>query len=240
MRTNGKSILIALMRDNKDYIVCNKQAFNTKYKVLKLPNNCSATLRNKPVNGGSYLICPVDEQGNTNANNLSTVSDKAFKRMFKIPMQPALEKGLGIGLVKRTPKSKTSLLKTNEPVKQQRLSLDKQPVKTNILTKNTESTNKLTKNPINNTGNINTVNTSKSKYRFRVINKVVDNNDKTIGFNIQDMKSGTIKTLTLVQTYQLCNQKLVSNLILVKNESTGQSYLKGNGIRLENLPKVLQ
>lgn len=217
--TNGKKILLAFVRDSKDYIVKSRAGYNETYKILKLPNNCQAVLRNNRVQPGSYIICTADEQGNANVGNMYAVSSKMFKRMFKIPMQPVIEKSLGLGLVRKNV-SKTTIL--SKELKQEQ--------------NNTSNINK----PKANLQKTQTNNTEHTKYRFTAINKIVDNTGRIIGFTIQEIATNKTKPMTLTQVKQLCSVKSVSNIILVRNENTGQSYLKGNGIRLESLPKVLQ
>lgn len=238
--TNNKPIILAFVRDSKEYVVKSKQNSNQTYKILKLPDKCPAILRNKQIEPGSYIVCTSDEQGKADVSNMRAISAKTFRRTFKIPMQPVIEKALGIGKISR----QINLLKD----------ITSEDRAYSILSNNSKDTNMHNIDAVNSKideednrfnrqiQNSNTIknNTEQSKYRFRAINKIVDNDNKTIGFTIQEIATNKVKQLTLVQVYKLCNQKTVSNLILVKNENTGQSYLKGNGMRLENLPKVLR
>ena len=81
-RTNNKQILLAFVRDDKDYIIKRKQNSNQTYKILKIPDNCIAVLRDKQVESGSYLVCHSDEQGKADISSMRSISSKTFRRAF--------------------------------------------------------------------------------------------------------------------------------------------------------------
>lgn len=82
---------------------------------------------------------------------------------------------------------------------------------------------------------------SDSKYRFTVTHQIMSVNDpnKQIGFVVKELSTGKVKNLPISSVVKLCESKVVDNVMIVTKQSTGLRFLKGNGIVLKNLPKVL-
>ena len=67
---------------------------------------------------------------------------------------------------------------------------------------------------------------------------VVKEDKKVVGYAIEEITTGRKKNITTKQLATLCSMKVVENVMLVTRED-GTKFLKGNGIKLENIPSVL-
>lgn len=72
-------------------------------------------------------------------------------------------------------------------------------------------------------------------YKYLVVGRLVDSVGETVGFIIQN-KQGQTKDVTKGQLMGLCQQKVVSNVMLGIREDTGKPYLRGNNIRMDSIP----
>ena len=54
------------------------------------------------------------------------------------------------------------------------------------------------------------------------------------GFVIQNTRGAT-RNITKQEMMQLCQRKLVTNVMLSRKEETGKYFLRGNGIRIDML-----
>jgi hypothetical protein len=113
-----------------------------------------------------------------------------------------------------------------------RVNINKQPSQ-NVKQPITANATAVNKNPIH------LQKEAESKYRFTVLNRLMDMNNKAVGFTVKEIKTGNTRQLTTQELSKLCEMKLVDNVMIVKKEQTGQKYLKGNGIIINNLPKIL-
>ena len=244
---NGNKLKMMFLKNDRDYIVyCN---CNESYKILKLPNNCSGAFKGKRVKPGDYVVMPIDSQGNPCREKMGIVSSKMFRKMFKIPMQAVIKRHMGsgsknfslfkqLGANNRRPSINISSIAKNTPVIN--LNVEKQ-MKPRINSADLGINPSNIKIPTV-TDKINTVQSNRqenNKYKFTVINQILDMNGKLLGYSVKELDSGTIKQLNTAQLAVLCEQKLVNNVMLGTIERTGKKFLKGNGIVLKNLPSVL-
>ena len=80
-----------------------------------------------------------------------------------------------------------------------------------------------------------------SQYPFSVTHRIVNmNNHALIGFIVKEEKSGKTKHMSIDQVKMLCEKHAIGNLMLVTKEGTNLKYLRGNGIRIESLPEVIE
>lgn len=241
--SNGRKIIIAFLKNSKDYIVTTNS--NEEYKVLKMPSNCSGNLRGKQVKSGSYIVCKKDADGNPDMTSISIVQPSLFKKMFKVPMQDLIKRYMGkTGSTVTNVFNRSAIRKNSKPVStsiNQSGNTDIRLNKFNLSKPSMIDTSELGINPKNIKVNtvVDTRNTS-NKYRFTAVNKLMSmqNPKQHVGFMIKDLQTGVTKQCTIIQVTKLCEQKLVDNIILVQKEN-GVRYLKGNGIVMENLPQIL-
>ncbi|MEM4385424.1 MAG: hypothetical protein QXD03_02615 [Candidatus Anstonellales archaeon] len=73
------------------------------------------------------------------------------------------------------------------------------------------------------------------KIKFKVVARVVGRGDKVVGYIVVSNK-GRKMYIEKVDLAKLCNNKLVENVEIVNRD--GKKFFRGNGIRLEDLPKV--
>lgn len=64
--------------------------------------------------------------------------------------------------------------------------------------------------------------------------RIVNARNQICGFVISNGKQ--MKMLNLAQTKELCRQKKIKNLVIVINENNNKEFLRGNGIKIDNLP----
>lgn len=258
---NGKDIIIAYLSDRRKYTVIKDCV--EPYKMMKLPNNCQGIIRGKVIKPGSYIVCQSDDAGNPNLNTLIAISPSMFRKMFEIPRQNSIIRNTGRGnkmlnIVKHRDKYK-GLINPNSIV----IDFDKskkivqgnsqQPKKQNSQSINLE------KKPINNT-NTNKINLGNSnniaptsareqdavarryeqrEYRFTAVARVLNSNGALLGYVIKEIKTGKTQQCPTYQVMRMAEAKQVDNIIHCKQDN-GQTYLKGNGIKLEGLPAVMR
>lgn len=232
--SNGKKIRMAFLNSGKEYVVYS--VCNENYKILKLPDNCMGVLNNKRIKPGNYIVAKVDTTGNIDTQSMTSISPNLFRKMFKIPLQDVIKRNMGKGSKMFTLFNKAPLLNNKKNVNMQ-IEKPVAPKKVNVV-KNID-TSELNINPSSIKVPTMQEQVATSKYRFIVINKLVDMNGNMVGFTVKDKSNGQIKQLTVAQVTKLCDRKLVENVMLVTKESTGMKFLKGNGMRLDNLPKVI-
>lgn len=248
VNANGSRIRIPFMRDNKEYLVA--APCNEEYKVIKLPNNCSGQFNGRQVKPGSYIVIPSTEQGELKREQLSVISSTVFKKMFKIPMQDSIRRALNnprhsgsneFKLFKNRQRAQHNNIQHNSDP---HVNLQKQPINADIQSTMQQNTmhyaNKQSTmyNPRTSIkqklGNMN----EQNKYKYRVTGRLVDINNKPIGFVVIEIATGQTRNLKTNELVQLCMNKLVENVMLVHNQS-GKVFLKGNGCRLESLPSMI-
>lgn len=269
---NGRRILLRRLRSNYKYYVYNMYNQGETYKVLRIPNNCIGTLGSKEIKPGDYIVAKVDQNGNIDRTTLSVVTNKMFKKSFKIPMQAIIRKhiqgnpnqefglynpnrlaqvrgyhrqnsisniersytqniqpkheiNMGTGLEGLLDK-KVNISKPSKPVEMPNIQTVQKPVLQKNITQNKQQ-------PTSSENNI------KFGYKYTITHRIISSVNKgMIGFVVKEISSGKSKQLTTQQVMQLCEKRLVDNVMLVTKES-GMKYLKGNNIRIESLPQVI-
>lgn len=265
VHASGNKIIIPVLTSKQFYLayhLCDEQ-----YKIIKLPNNCSAKMPNgSKVEPGSYIIARVNENGQIDKSSIASISSTTFRKMFKIPMQPAVKRHMGAGsksgkMFKLFNKSRQQTFnkstKGNAKTTRSGLSLEKpsfdssqigmNPANIKVQSVNDAKGQNMWKPSLNGTkpksfgagttANIR-VNKTNNKYRYKVTYRLTDINGAGVGYVVQDLKTGNTVNLKDNQLMQLCANKLVSNVMLVHNIK-GLAYLQGNGISLVNLPKLI-
>lgn len=79
-----------------------------------------------------------------------------------------------------------------------------------------------------------------NNYKYTAVNRLFDINNNQVGFTIGNLSNGATKQIDMPTMYKLCKEKIVDNVMLVTMGNTGKWHLRGNGINLETLPKVLR
>lgn len=239
--SNDLGITMAFLKSNKNYIVYSN--CNEKYKVMQIPGNCVAYFCGKPIPPYSYVTIPVGADGKLERENTQVVKRDMFRKMFRIPMQPVIERHLNDGGRKEV----TLYDRNRKPVTTQNSNVS---MKLNINNKPKVALGKKEVNTVevarpqninnatNNADRLNNLASRNNKYKYTVVNRIVDMNNKPLGFTVRELKSGIQKPLKDRDVAELCSRKEVNNLMLVNRN--GRYHLQGNGIVMENLPKVIR
>lgn len=248
---NGSKIKVALLRTGKEYIVFRYASGN--FKMLKLPDNCIGDLNGNRVKQGSYLIAPVNDSGEIIKDKLITMSPALFRKSFKVPMQDIIKQSLNtegnkfftlFNSIRNRDKMRNSLpeipsqrIKINntssnnvqQPIQQR----SNQSLNLGEISRNVDTSRKDNNKQVNQ-------NNQENGYKYRLINQVVDNinNPKQLGYTVEEISTGRTKQFSTVQVSKMCEKHLVENAMIV-TDNRGIKYLRGNGIQLRNLPKVL-
>lgn len=258
---NGNDIVMAYLSDRRKYTVIKDCV--EPYKMLKLPNNCQGIIRGKVVKPGSYIVCQADDAGNPNLNTLIAIAPNMFRKMFEIPRQNSIIRNTGKGnkilnIFKHRDKYK-GLINPNSIV----IDFDKSnkiaQENNQIPKKQNSQIVQLQKKPLDNTNNnklnlgnnnnIAPINTREQdavarryeqrKYRFTAVARVLNSNGALLGYVIKEIKTGKTQQCPIYQVMRMAEAKQVDNIIHCKQDN-GQTYLKGNGIKLESLPAVMR
>lgn len=231
---SGHTIRIPRLRNNKRYYIMN--ICEIPYKIMKLPSNHKCVFMGKNVPNGMFLVAETDKDGNIKQDTLYPVSPNLFKKMFKVPMQPALAQALN-GKPVTFQSQQTPL----QPVINQPLNLQK-PEQT-LITNNRQMPNikdiKITPEQQQRPQQ-QQQKQQNNNYKFTATHRIVSmQNRQLLGYVIRQLDTGVSKQLTIEQVIKLCKLHSVNNIMVVTNEKTGTPFLKGNGIILANLPEVL-
>lgn len=272
---NGRRIIIRRLRSNYKYFVYNMYNQGEMYKVLRIPNNCVGILGSKDVKPGHYIVAKADQEGNIDRTTLSVVTDKMFRKSFKIPMQAIIKKHM-----QDNPNQEFGLYNPNRLAEVRRYNRQNSinniersyPQNTqpkheinmgtglgNIVSEEVDLSKvdkPVTMPNINNMQNVrrpvvqrpplqnrqqtaNAENNTKSVYKYTITHRIISSINKgMVGFVVKEISSGKSKQLTTQQVMQLCEKRLVDNVMLVTKEN-GMRYLKGNNVRIESLPQVI-
>ena len=216
---NGKAVRLLLLKNSTKYPVyidCEE-----KYKAVKVPKSYRVDFNGRRLNGGGYIICKVDDKGAVLKETLRVISSDSFKRAFRIPESKYIKRvGIrenGTGRKKLGVEEMKKGLANIRRVEQKKTD--------NTVVKNIKE-------------NIDVVKEDKSKYKYRVYQRITNIDKKVVGYAIEEITTGRKKNITTKQLATLCSMKVVENVMLVTRED-GTKFLKGNGIKLENIPSVL-
>ena len=242
---SGKKITNAFLKTNTPYtVICN---CNEHYKVMKLPDNCVGVFNNTKVERGSYIICKATADGDVDRSTLGIVNGKQFRKMFKIPMQPVIQRNMNGKSNKRFglfDKRNARAQRISRPSISMPMMNNRQPVMNNAqpVINNAVNQNIQNSRPVRPQVQANQqVQQEVSKYRFTATHKLVKASapDKIVGYAIKDLRTGQSTQLSIPQVAKLCDKKLVDNIVKVDDKSKGAWFLRGNGIALGSLQTII-
>lgn len=90
---DGKKIKIPFMKYDKVYTFI--RICGDEYLAWLIPKNMSGVLNSISIAGGNYVIARRAEDGSLDTSSMCMVSGPLFRRSFKVPMQPIIQKHLG-------------------------------------------------------------------------------------------------------------------------------------------------
>ena len=250
--SNMKKIKLAVMNSGTNYVVV--RPCNIEYKVMKLPDNCFGIFNGKSVKPGNYIVAKANEDGSLDRSTIGIVSPTMFNKMFKIPLQPIIQKHLnGTGstimkLFNRKPLTNRKPVRSNISLGNDsftpRIDTSSLGIDPASITIGAQSTNNNPVNSNNKTSKLSIektpINNDNTKYKFTIINQIVSvQNGQLVGYTIVELATQRSKAITPAILAKLAKDRLVDNVMYVQKEN-GTAFIKGNGIVLNNLPKVIE
>ena len=190
-------------------------------RAIFIPDKYSIDTGGRLVNGGHYLVCK-DINGVANKNNLCLVDRAMFRCVFSIPMQEGIKRARGLNRqnIQFNRQAVTPVKNMQQNQQVQRQQVQQRPVQ-----------NRVVKQP--------QVTQTQSKYKYTVVNKIMSFTGVCVGYTVREISNGRTLRVTEQQLKAACYKKLVNNVVLV-NQQNGKSFLRGNGIDMSKLPKVMQ
>lgn len=232
---SGKPIKMQYLKCNKPYSV--EGRCQQEYAVIPLTKFMTGFVKGKQVKQPFVIVAPLTQDGQFDCSNVNAINLKTFRKMFVIHPQDVITRNKGRmvadNLLKRGQKKVRSFEHGDSGITNDINPLgngsgvafnNKRPV-----------VNLNQKQPMQ--GNMNNKPIQESRYKYRVIGRVVDEHRHLLGYLVEDL-NGTRRTLVEAKLIELCDKHSVANVISVTNDR-GAKYLRGNGIRLEALPEYL-
>lgn len=215
----GKRIHLLFVKNNTPFLVIRNS--NELMRAIFIPDKYSIDTGGRLVNGGHYLVCK-DINGVANKNNLCLVDRATFRCVFSIPMQEGVKQSRGLNRqnIQFNRQAVTPVKNMQQNQQVQRQQVQQRPVQ-----------NRTVKQP--------QVTQTQSKYKYTVVNKIMSFTGVCVGYTVREISNGRTLRVTEQQLKAACYKKLVDNVVLV-NQQNGKSFLRGNGIDMSKLPKVMQ
>lgn len=234
---SGNRIRMAFIKENKRYTVfsnCNKQ-----YAAMLLPSNMIGYLGNQRLQAGSYIVAPKNQDGSIDFSKITVVNRSLFRKLFMIPYQPVIQRNLGRpGSISNRVRNKISNTKSftdgngrlgNNSVRTERNSIRNGNSAGVALQKQAPAQCNTTR-PMEKVVRPN-------KYNYRAIGKCENDSGVIVGYLIEDIR-GQKKPISVAGVMEMCAKHQIANLMLQTKEN-GQSFLRGNGISIESLPRYI-
>lgn len=229
--TNGKRIKTSGWKAESQYVIF--RADNTTVMVMQVPQNHTVVVNGVIANektrkSGDYIVCPLTENNEIDREHASVVSSAIFRKMCYIPRNEVIDRHRG---------SKNKFFDFISGVNLQDKFRDRKnrvinPIKQTPIPSGIRSTASVPKpNAYENSARYNI---PKADSSYKVVGQIVDAYGKRVGFVIS-APSGATKEIDKLTAMKLAENKKISNMEAVKSQS-GDIYLRGNGIRLEDLP----
>lgn len=230
----GRKLRLISMKNNKPYLVA--KLINLPCYAVKIPRGSDKQIElddGRIVGAGKVIIVNENDlqinDGFIDINNGTVMSEALFRKT-------CILKEISIPLQQRLVKA--SLLK-NSTANKKDMSIEQlvdKPVTDKTVTDKTAIDKTATDKPAMNTEtSITSETTSKGSSEARIIKIFKQKGtDVVVAYAIQ--ASDKVYTLYLEQAIIACEQHLISNATAVTNSGTGKKYLRGIGIKLEELP----
>lgn len=226
---SGKQIHLAYLKNNKAYPVYRELTeADSAFRVMKTSKKYLGHLRGRMIPLESYVVCREDGNGALLKETMTVVSPKVFRKMFKIPMQEIIRRNMSDAKkkVKQIPSSVMSEpIVTDNGLRMGVTSQIPKPIDVNDLREKTMVQGQMV---------------NEHRYPYKATHRIVNmSNHNIVGFVIKEVSTGTSKQLSLESVKRLCKQRKIENIMLVVKEGTNLEFLRGNGIKLENLPEII-
>lgn len=226
MYINGKKIRLAGWESSKAYMVYRE--VNNNAIAVKIPLKYRVRVNEIEVNSkgrgsGDYIVADLDANGDIIENTIGIIPSALFRKMYYMPRTEVNKMVQNIGNSRRV---NTSIVKQK-----------------NIP--NGQSENKVDTRKVNEIQQVHKPNTANrglgtgrpeagNKKEYVAVGRLMSANGELVGFVLQSM-SGKVLRVNKAQAMQLCNQKLIANLVVAVRPDTNRPYIRGNNIRIESL-----
>ena len=203
---------------------------------MQLPLDNMLEINGVVANGGNrkrgdYIICLSNEDGSINRATASILSAAIFRKLCYIPMNDVIEKHQGSRNTSFKFISRT-IANHIPPGIKSRLPGTNRPSSPNMTPSNAPNLSRgVARAPIPSQV---AANGEDNGADLEVVAQVHDGFGKRVGFVIRS-SSGAIKKVSKNDALRLANSKKLRNATIVAGPS-GDSYLRGVGIQLDNLP----
>ena len=236
--TNGKKIILAFLKNNTDYTAMRNCSEN--YKVFRPSDKYVAIINGKRLANTGYLACKIDENGAILRDTMGVVSNKMFHKCFRIPLQDVIKRCMN-GKNIPSESMEMSFDNTGSTVGSQGFDSSQLGLDPSSFNRPTyEETKKQEQQVQRAVQKSEQASKEETKYLYTVTAQAVEmkNNNHVVGYILKEIKTGRTRQVNTSQLAMVCDKKLVDNVSLVTKENGGK-FLRGNGIVLTNLPKVL-
>lgn len=212
---NGKSIDMHDWSNKKSYVLMR----NTNQPALGMliPSDMIVDLNGRTTNQNSktYIVGEIDSTGNINRSTVRVISGELFRKMFTVDPSDIIDKyrqvkkSASVGVTVAAEKSDRSAVRctTGNAVGNQATQVNKQPVAA-------EPSKSIT---------------------YNAIARLLNSDNQLVGFKIQG-NHGSISLVTMKDMLRLCQSNYVSNVMIVNDDKGNPRYLRGNGIKISDLP----
>lgn len=253
--TNGKKIKTSGWSSDKQYVVYRNN--QEVVRVMQVPlsntvkiNGTMANEKNRRL--GDYIVCPINSDGTPNRNEASIVSAAIFKKMCYIPEQDVIVNhrgshnrlfNLGAAIQNRLNRQSSKVTNNFDNIMQRPNS---NTINNKIamgggfsgVNRNMASQNSVT--PRVNNAETKTelppAYNNRNNYQYQIISQIHNNFGKRIGFVIQAI-NGETKEISKDTAIKLALGKKLANVEVVTT-SSGEKFLRGNSIKLDDLPII--
>lgn len=248
----GKKISIAGVKRNVYYKAMAPD--NTEVFYLIVPENAVAVINNNKVPKGSVITILSNGNGELDRNSIKAMAMSTFKKMCVTPYNDRIRKNASskyriftiydkklmeknkpnsykIWYSKLKPSNSFIRDRENKNINKQRTVQNKQrPIINNQQEIRPSVQDQAVQNniqrPVNN------------EYIFIAVRKIIDNNNKIIGFVLRNRK-GVEKPIDFSTVIRMCEEKKIKNLMISSRTTSNGGvtrYIKGNGISIDQLP----
>lgn len=208
---NDRRVRLAGWKSSRQYMIARDD--NTPAVALMMPSNYYIEINNKKIGKGKYIIAYLDDQGNIDINSIGSIDKSLFRKMFYMPNNEMLYKYNGTKSVAK--ELDMNIKKGNMQSKKEVIQKEK-PV------------NRISNKPV----------VENKELKYSAIARLVDNTDTLVGFMLKD-NLGKYKSVSKKELLILCNNGIVDNIVVATMSDTNKKYLRGNGIKIDSLPKKL-
>lgn len=239
---DGSRIRKLYLKSGSTYdVVGIDREFSKEYAAMLVPDNCEVLIGKRIVQGGSYIVLDVDVNGCIDRDKVYTIGKDIFRKAFKIPMNNMIFRCSGKPVNREIRRKRSNQTvednrvkyevvdkKANNTVEQ---NTSNQRIGETYNIRNVRANNISYNKPVDNNNNKKDV----KKYKYRAISRVVDINGSLYAFEIMHIGGTRIDVVSKHDMLSLCENKLVENIMCTNKD--GKKFLKGNGIKIADLPE---